>query len=75
MSTRQDRFDQNRNISITEEEMTEAYESQIKKMQMTIDTLNDQLQNNSLNGNASIQNAETNFITMGKIPDIVKEIP
>ena len=76
MSNRQNIFNQNRNIDIVEEEeMAEAYESQINSMQITIDTLKHQLHNSTFNNNAFTQNAETNFVSLGKIPDIVKEIP
>lgn len=75
MSKRQSIFNKNRNIDIEEEEMAEDFESQIRSMQITIDTLKDQLQCNASNANVSNQNTETNFMNLGRIPDIVKEIP
>ena len=71
MFKRQNIFDKNRNIIESENNtMDEAYQSQIAEMQKTIDNLNNQLQIQ-----LNIPNPVPNFMDLGKIPDIVRDIP
>ena len=71
MSKRQIFFDKNRNIiELENNTMAEGFEGQIAEMQKTIDNLNNQLRIQ-----LNIQNPVQNFMDLGKIPDIVRDIP